>query len=185
MAGQPLSFGARLKGSIARFVAHDDPLVAAGNLLALIVASNQPFYPLYVGLIAGGAAAWRSAVVLAAMPFFLAVPMVARRAPVIGRMLLPLTGIANTLVCIHVLGPEAGLDMLLVPCAAIAALLFRARERAAMLCVVGVAVVAWLLADNTALGLFNAEAYAGLRRLNAVSAIALCGLLGWVAPRRE
>ena len=54
----------------------------------------------------------------------------------------------------------------------------------AMLGVVGLAALAWLLADMAAAGIVSAEAAAGLRRLNALSAIALCGLLGWLAPRR-
>lgn len=184
MASEPPSAGTRLTGWLGRFTAHGDPLVAAGNRLALIVASNQPFYPVYVGLIAGAEAAWRSAIVLVAVPFFVAVPLLGRRAPVLGRALLPITGIANTLISVRALGSDVGLDVLLVPCAAIAALLFRARERVAMLGVVGLAALAWLLADMAPAGIVNAEAAAGLRRMNAISAIALCGLLGWLVPRR-
>ena len=36
---------------VQRFTAYvhsDDPLVAASNIVALVVAFNQPFYPLYI-----------------------------------------------------------------------------------------------------------------------------------------
>ena len=35
------------------YAADDDPLTATSNRLALILASNQPFYPLYVRWVTG------------------------------------------------------------------------------------------------------------------------------------
>ena len=169
--------------TIHRYTAHPDPLVAAGNTLAIVVASNQPTYPLYVWLAAGGGA-WQASIVLLAIPAFVAVPWVARRSPLAARVLLPVAGIANTVAAGHMLGREAGLDLLLVGCAAIAAGLLRAGERWIMLAIIALAIAGWLAIEAHAAGLFDAAGYASLRKLNAVSAIALCGLFGWLSPRR-
>ena len=160
----------------------NDPLVAAAGLLGLILASNQPFYPLYVWLLTGEGAV-RASVVLAALPLFAAVPWVARRWSVVGRAMLPVVGIVNTVVTVGVLGAEAGVAVLLVPCAMLAATLFRASERWVMLGIVGLAVAAWWGVDGWTGGYFSADGYAALRRMNAISAIALCGLIGWITPR--
>ena len=165
----------------------NDPLVAAAGLLGLILASNQPFYPLYVWLLTGEGAV-RASVVLAALPLFAAVPWVARRWSVVGRAMLPVVGIVNTVVTVVALGAEAGVAILLVPCAALAAMLFRERERLVMLGIVALAVAAWWLVDGWLVdglpgGHFSADGYAALRRMNAISAIALCGLIGWITPR--
>jgi hypothetical protein len=166
---------------LRRWAAHDDPLVAAAGLLGLILAGNQPFYPLYVHLITGGGAGPAS-VVLAGVPLFLAVPWLGRRHKLAARVLLPLAGIGNTLLAARVLGPAAGLDYLLIPCAGLAMVLFRRTERLVMLGVVAAAIAAWLLADMGGPSLFDAAGYAGLRRMNAISALALCGLVGWLVP---
>ena len=50
-------------------------------------------------------------------------------------MMLPAVGTANTVFCTYLFGAETGTALFLIPCAALAALLFRVRERAAMLCV--------------------------------------------------
>jgi hypothetical protein len=158
-----------------------DPLVATAGLLGLILASNQPTYPLYVWLAAGEGVA-KSSVVLAAVPLFLAVPWLARRHGLAARLLLPLVGVANTVVTAGVMGPQAGLEFLLLPCAALGAALFRAGERWAMLAVVLAAAAGWLLIDGLPPGDLSAPAYASLRRMNALSAIAVCGLIGWLSP---
>ena len=42
-----------LKGLFSRIVGHNDPLVGAANLIALVIAWNAPLYPLYVWWVAG------------------------------------------------------------------------------------------------------------------------------------
>ena len=164
-----------------RLLTHDDPLVAAAAFLAVLLASNQPVYPLYVWLIAGEGAG-RAAIVLAAVPVFLAVPLVARASGKAARALLPIAGILNTLLASWAMGPEAGLAAFFIPCAALGAVLFRRTERHAMLAIVALSAAAWLVSETFAPGPFSPEAYASLRRMNALSAIALCGLIGWLTP---
>lgn len=167
-------------GRWARLVAHEEPTVRAGNTLALILASNQPSYPLWLWLAVGGPW-WRAWVVLAAVPLFLAVPPLSRRAPLAGRILLVLTCIGNVVLASLVLGSEAGLRVLLLPCAGIAAALFRRQEQAAMLGAVGLSMLAWLALGGRPAGLFDAAQYAAMARLNALSALAVFAILGLVA----
>jgi hypothetical protein len=47
--------------ALRRYVASDDPRVAAANLVAMVLAWNTPFYPLYLRGAAGagiGLGAW-------------------------------------------------------------------------------------------------------------------------------
>src|SRR5208282_4409220 len=88
---------------IAAYVRADDPLAAASNFIALVVASNQPFYPFYIRFFVGddnGA----SLLTFLSTPFFLAVPAVARISSLAGRAMLPIVGILNTLFCAKIFG---------------------------------------------------------------------------------
>ena len=79
----------KFQRAYAGYIAHPDPLMEAGNLLAFVIGTNQPFYPVYLLFIVG-TGAWRALPLLASMPFFLAVPLLARRFPIGARLLLVL-----------------------------------------------------------------------------------------------
>jgi len=114
---------------LAAYVAHDDPLVRAANVIALVVAGNQPFYPLYVHWVIGHDVVPTLATFLST-PFFAAVPAISRRDPRWGRAVLVLVGMANTIVVTKILGPASGVGLFLIPCLLIAAAFFRPAERA-------------------------------------------------------
>lgn len=97
MTGVFMRFVRHIWDRVAAYAAHDDPMVAACNLVALVVASNQPFYPLYVYW-AVSDHVWPTFLTFLSTPFFLAVPAVARRYSKTGRALLPLAGIGNTIL---------------------------------------------------------------------------------------
>jgi len=46
----------RLFAALSAHVAHPGPREAIANTVALVIVSNQPFYPLYLHAIVGGAA---------------------------------------------------------------------------------------------------------------------------------
>ena len=121
---------------IAAYAAHDDPMVAACNLIALVVASNQPFYPLYVYWTVSDHV-WATVFTFLSTPLFMAVPAVARRYSKTGRALLPIAGMANTILSARVFGPPSGVDIFLIPCALIAATFFRASERPIAFALIG------------------------------------------------
>lgn len=92
------------------YAAHDDPMVAACNLIALVVASNQPFYPFYVYWAVGNHI-WPTFFTFLSTPFFLTLPAVARKWPAIGRALLPIVGMGNTVLSAKVFGQASGVDI--------------------------------------------------------------------------
>ena len=185
MGCQPLSAQAGRRrrvnfSGLRRYADHGDPLVAACNWIALLVASNQPFYPLYLWVLVGGE--WRVACwTCLSTPFFLAVPAVARRNGLWGRALLAAAGIANSLVGIEAFGEASGVALFLLPCALIALLAFRRSEASFMIVLTGAALVAWGLQDHLGepLGRFDEEAYRAFFRLNAYSVAILSVMILW------
>ncbi len=99
---------------IVAYADDPDPLVKACNGLALLIASNQPFYPLYLWFVAGDAALLTWATLLST-PFFLAVPTINRRNSRIGRAIAPVFGSVNTIICATALGVASGVELFLVP----------------------------------------------------------------------
>ncbi len=164
-----------------RYAAHPDPLVATGNLLALMLGGNTPFYPLFVYALVGNAAFPRAFWGLLVLPVFMAVPAVARRAPLSGRVLLVAAGTANTVLCSYVYGIASGVWLFLVPCAALATLLFRVGERRALVLAALLPIGAYMLLT----GRFGPQTvgFGALFGLNAGSTGSLSLFMGLVFSR--
>ena len=164
------------------YAASNDPRVAVANQVALILAWNTPFYPLYL-LGSGGAALWPAAWwTLCSFPCFLAVPALTRRDPFWGRVALALTGLANTLFCTWLLGEAAGTALFLLPCITLAALLFRREERVALFSLMALPILAGVLLN----GRYPVPPFAltdtarvAVLWLNAVSVAVLMAVLGF------
>ena len=165
----------RLMAAVRAYAHHPDPRVAAGNMVALVVASNQPFYPAYLYWLVSERidAAWFT---FLSTPLFLAVPLASRRDTRLGRALLPLAGIANTVLCAQLFGVRSGVEMFLVPCAVLALLLFRPAERLVAFAIVGLAFAAYMGLGGVygdPLHLYSDDEYLALARLNMLSAATL------------
>lgn len=162
-----------------RYAGHDDSRTAVGNTVALLVASNQPFYPLYLYW-AVSTTIWPAFATFLSTPLFLAVPALARRNAVLGRSALMVAGIGNTLLCRAVFGASSGVDAFLMPCIILSILLFRRAERwagfaFAVLCY-GIYLVpdAWLGAPLVP---YAPDELAALQRLNFLSAAGLTAVV--------
>lgn len=169
--------------TIRTYAQDPNPQVAAGNAVALLVAANQPFYPLYVAWIAGNG--WPAVWTFLSTPFFLAVPAVSRRNARAGRALLPLAGVANTILAAWALGVASGVEAFLAPCVVLAGLLFRPAERPIALALMVVALAAFVLLHDRygpPLHPYSPEDYAALLRLNAISAGGLLAFIGLTFP---
>jgi hypothetical protein len=165
---------------VEAYAGADDPLVAAANTIALVVASNQPFYPLYLYAIVGERLT-PSLLTFLSTPLFLAVPAVSRRYPLAGRAMLPVVGIANVIVSAKALGVASGVELFLIPCALIAAALFRPAERKVGLPIVGLALATYFLLHDrygASLASYSSSELAALLSLNAVSAATLTVFIG-------
>lgn len=156
---------------LRRYAAHPDPATAAANLVALVVASNGPFYPLYVLALIGWdrAGAWLT---MLASPLFFALPALSRAAPRAGRAALPLIGIANTAWCAALFGPASGIALFLLPCIVLAILVPHTDERRVALFLAGLAIACMIVLTEFSFGgliVVGPSAAASLARLNLLS----------------
>jgi hypothetical protein len=171
------------KARFQAYAANDDALAAAGNLVALVLAGNAPFYPLYVLMVAGAGGLPWLLMTMVSFPFFLAIPALARRHPRLGRIALALAATAQTVFSAWLLGEASGTELFLLPCATLAALLFRRSERLLMLALAGLPVAAfWLLHGRYGAPphVYSPEQYAALFSMNAVSAGTISIFIGIV-----
>jgi hypothetical protein len=168
-----------------RYVQSDDPLVSAGNRIALMVAANQPFYPLYLyGFVTHDIAS--SFLTFFSTPFFVAVPAVSRRFCVAGRALLVVSGVANTLLCLKLFGAESAVELFLLPCLLIASLLFRRSEKACSYALVAgiIALSAvWRAVTTTPQAAYSQQEYAAFVALHAYSVAVLTIFIGFTVSR--
>jgi hypothetical protein len=175
-------FWNQVHAGVRGFAAHPDPLAEAGNWVALTVGSHLPFWPLYIFWVAGWEALPSSLLTASMTPLFLAVPMMARRSSLLGRVATPVLGVANTIFTIWILGINSGTEVFLAPCAALAALIFRQTERLWMLGLTMLPLVVWYLLQQhppTPLHQYDASVARELVVLNVCSIGVLIGLFGW------
>lgn len=162
------------------YAAHDDPLVASGNWIALVVAWNQPFYPLYLYGIVGSNLA-PSLLTFLSTPFFAVIPALSRKHPTVSRAMVPLVGMANTIISAKAFGVASGVEIFLIPCALIGAALFRPSERLLGLALAGLALVIFIVLHSrygAPLGVYSPAEYEGMFSLNALSAGTLAVFVG-------
>ncbi len=163
---------------IGDYADHPDPRAALAGKIALVVASNQPFYPLYLHWIVGGAA-WPAWLTLLTTPVFVAVPWLAKRNSLAGRALLPLVGTVNTLFCVKLFGTASGVELFLLPCALLGTLLFRPEERLKTAMVAALPFIVYLFIDDRfGPPVMVTREYARLVALNGMSVAALIALIG-------
>lgn len=158
----------------------EDPLVATANLVAIVVVWNQPFYPLYVYWSVSDVV-WPTFLTFLSTPFFAAVPAVARLNRTAGRALLPLTGIANTVLSAKVFGIASGVEIFLIPIALLAVVLFRPAERLVGLAISALALFVYMGLHGrygAPFHLYSQQEYASFLTINAVSAGTLTVFIG-------
>lgn len=175
----------RMGATLSAYAAHPDPRSAVANTVALVIVSNQPFYPLYLHWAVSPVIA-PSYVTFLSTPFFAAVPVLMRRASLLGRVLLLVAGIGNTLLCRVAFGAGSGVEAFLFPCLMLALMLFRRSERSIALVFVALAFAAYLLPAATLgapLHVYEPREYEALQRLNFLSAASLTVLIGWLFSR--
>ena len=91
-------------------------------------------------------------------------------------------GILNTIFTIWILGINSGTEVFLIPCAALAALIFRTKERWLMLLLTALPLVVWYLLQQhppTPLHQYDTDSAHELFVLNVCSIGVLIVLFGW------
>jgi hypothetical protein len=181
-AGRPTATWRTVAEALYRYAAHPDPLAEAGNWFAITIGTHLPFWPLYVWWSAGSHAFPTALLTVALAPVFLLIPLLSRRSSLLGRIAMPAAGIANTVWTVWILGIASGTELFLMPCAAVAALLFRRSERLLMIVLTLLPLVVWyVLRDHAPVPLhrYGPDAASRLFTLNAVSIGVLICLFGW------
>ena len=164
---------------LRRYAAHPDPATAAANLVALVVAGNGPFYPLYVLAVVGWdcSGAWLT---MLASPLFFAVPALSQASPHVARLVLPLIGIANTVWCAALFGSASGIALFLLPTIVLALLVPHSDERRLGLVLAGLAIACMIFLTEFSFGGLidvGAMAAASLARLNLLSTTMLTAFI--------
>lgn len=158
---------------VAAYAAHPDPTAAACNRLALLVASSQPTYPLYLWWLVGGPW-WLACWTFLSTPVFCLVPWAARRSPLAGPTLLVLAGFGNGLVAAKALGAGSGVELFLIPEALIALLALGRSPWLVRALLAGAVAIFWLGRNlGPALGQFTPAQTDQMARINAGSAAVL------------
>ena len=169
----------RLIDRLNDYATHPDPATAACGRIALLIAANQPIYPLYLWWLVGGdwlTACWT----FLSTPLFASVPAVARRHSAAGRAMLPVAGLFNGMVSAKAFGVASGVEYFLVPVALITLLAFRdaPRWRAGLLAAIALTGMLHGL-YGAPLGRFTPDQYTAFRHLNLYSVIALSIFVLW------
>ena len=171
-----------MEAGVRASAAHPDPLAEAGNWVALTIGSHLPFWPLYIFAVAGWDAMPSSLLTASMTPLFLAIPLLSRRSGLLARVATPVLGVANTVFTIWVLGINSGTEVFLVPCSALAALIFRRSERLWMLGLTMLPLVVWYMLQQhplTPLHHYETSVAHEMVVLNVCSIGVLIGLFGW------
>jgi hypothetical protein len=182
----PMSRLKRVIAAIRAYGAHPDPRAAIANTVALVIVSNQPFYPLYLHWTVAPVVT-PSYVTFLSTPLFAAVPAVMRRSSRLGRALLLVAGIGNTLLCRVAFGAGSGVEVFLFPCLMLALMLFPRSERAFAFGFTALAFAAYLLPAawlGAPIHRYAIDEYAALQRLNFLSAASLTVLIAWLFAAR-
>ena len=169
--------------ALARYADHPDRATGMANTVALLVASNGPFYPLYVWWMLPEAGMVSCATMLAS-PFFAAIPWLARQHPALGGAALPVMGLLNTIWTTALLGSESGVAVFAYPCIVLALLCWR--ERLTLLAVLGLGLAAQQLVLRwpwVPLSGLNAEGQAALVAMNGASVGMLLAFLVLMGAR--
>ncbi len=183
----PMTGLKRLLAAIGAYAANPEPRAALANTVALVIVSNQPFYPLYLYWAVSPVIS-PSFLTFISTPLFALVPLAMRRNSRFGRSLMLCAGIGNTLLCRFVFGASSGVEAFLFPCLMLAVLLFRRDERLYAVGFTALGFAAFLLPVDAIAGplhLYQPQEYLALQRLNFLSAASLTVLIGWLFGQRH
>jgi hypothetical protein len=95
--------------------------------------------------------------------------------------MLPIVGVANTVLCVKLIGLATAVELFLLPCILLATILFRPAERIFTIPVLVAPFAAYLALDGklgAPLQLFSSESYGSIIALHAFSVASLTALIG-------
>jgi hypothetical protein len=117
-----------MRFDLFRAAAHPDKLAAGCNKIAIVLASNAPFYPLYLYFILGRAGLPLILFPAISLPFFAATIPISRRSSLWGRIWINAVSTIDSFYVTWLLGAASGTGLFLIPCITLAILSFRGAE---------------------------------------------------------
>jgi hypothetical protein len=162
--------------------AEPDELTRASVTVAWVIIANKPFYPVYIWWLVGSgtqASLWT----LVSVPFFLLVPVLARRSPLWARVALPLVGTVDTLFETKLFGYGSGTALFLAPCVMLVALSFHAVEAWWQRGLASVVFVAFVAAHGRLGEALHVWSEDELGTLLSINGFAVASLMAFVAIR--
>lgn len=162
-----------------------DPLTDAAMAVAIVIALNKPIYPVYVWWLAPDALT-ASLWTMLSLPFYAALPLLARRAPKWARLGLVVVGTIDTAAIGAVLGDGTGAWLFLLACLVLAGASFDASQtwtkRLAIAGVFAVFAATFGRFATPLAGDISPESVATLFKLNAFGAASLIAFIGLRYP---
>jgi hypothetical protein len=158
---------------------NSDPLTNVAGVTALFLAVNLPFYSIFLYLVIS-VAAWPAWLALLPVPFYVAVPAMARRHSLAGRAMLPIVGIANVVVWLKLFGVASGVELYLLVCVLLCAILFRPGERIVMVVVLALSFIVYTTVGRNLVPMqvLSADAYTAFFIANALGVAVLILMVG-------
>ncbi|MBV8393368.1 MAG: hypothetical protein JOY81_09335 [Alphaproteobacteria bacterium] len=153
--------------------------------MALLVGSNQPLYPLMLYWMTGADVTGIFICFLSA-PCFLAVPLIARRSSLAGRVALVVVGSVDTFISVKIYGPSAGNELYLGPCLLLATMLFRKGEQWIALGLTGLVLLGFFALHGrygASYLAWSAKDYATMMELNIFYVAMLTAFIGLTLGR--
>jgi hypothetical protein len=166
-----------------KLATHEDSLTEASNTIALVLASNTPFYPLYLYFILGHPGLPWLFFAGVSFPFFCLTLPIARREAVWGRTWLSLVATLNSVYVTWLLSEASGTALFLIPCISLAVLSFRRRERLPMMVCTALPFLLFYLLQGhfpPPPARYPPSAYHSLLILNEVSVASISAVLAYV-----
>ena len=114
--------------ALRRYVANDDPLAEAANKVSLLLASDIPFFALYLVFLVGKRGFPSVISTVWFLPLWLALPPLSRRRPLVSRILVISLAVLDCVTCSLIIGWESGTALFLIPCITLGSIAFHRRE---------------------------------------------------------
>ena len=128
-----------------RYVGNNDPLAEATNKISLLLASDMPFFALYLLSLVGSRGFPSVISTLWFLPLWLIFPPLSRRHPLLSRILVVVVAVLDCVTCSLVIGWASGTALFLIPCIMLGSIAFHRHELKWQLLLTGLPFLAYFL----------------------------------------
>jgi hypothetical protein len=130
---------------LRRYVANDDPLAEAANKVSLLLASDIPFFALYLMFLVGRRGFPSVISTIWFLPVWLALPPISRRHSLLSRILTVTAAVLDCVTCSLIIGWDSGTALFLIPCITLGSIAFHRTELRWQLLMTGLPFLAYFV----------------------------------------